>query len=305
MNIEQLIHIVEVSKTRSITSAAQNLHISISAISQSISNLEKEFGTKIFERSRQGTIPTDKGKKIIKNSNEVLIQLQKLKEEAQIDASLIHGKLKIATIPGFMKYLIKSMISFNTAYPNVSFEIIETGTPDIIEKIQQNKIDMGFVAVYGDILNKGTDLSFEVWMEGKIKVYVSKNSPLAFQDTISPQELLNQTAVYYNGDQSFIDDFFESYGPLNILFSSNNTEELIKAGVEGTALGFASDFTMINDPHYINGDLVAIELVNHHSTKSSSGWIYSNTKHFSNTANIFLEYIKNDFPKHHSCLDAI
>lgn len=44
MNIEKLEYLVEVVKTGSISAAAQNLHVTVSAISQAISSLESEWG---------------------------------------------------------------------------------------------------------------------------------------------------------------------------------------------------------------------------------------------------------------------
>ncbi|XRG79382.1 LysR family transcriptional regulator [Rossellomorea sp. GAMAL-10_SWC] len=53
MNLDHLAYIVDVSKTKSLSMSAKNLHISVSAISQAINNLEEEFGFKIFTRLRQ------------------------------------------------------------------------------------------------------------------------------------------------------------------------------------------------------------------------------------------------------------
>lgn len=66
MHLEQLKYIVEVAKTRSISIAAQNLHVSQSTISKAITNLEQELSIHLFTRSRLGAQPTTEGKNIIK-----------------------------------------------------------------------------------------------------------------------------------------------------------------------------------------------------------------------------------------------
>lgn len=60
MNLEQLVYILEVYKAGSISNAAKNCHVTIPAISQAISLLEKELNTQIFKRSRTGSIPPKK-----------------------------------------------------------------------------------------------------------------------------------------------------------------------------------------------------------------------------------------------------
>ena len=54
MNLEQLEYVVEIAKTQSFSAASEHLHVTQSAISQSIHRLEKELGLILFERSRQG-----------------------------------------------------------------------------------------------------------------------------------------------------------------------------------------------------------------------------------------------------------
>ena len=67
MNYEKLRYIVEVATSGSIKQASKNLYVTESAISQSISSIEKEIGVKIFTRSRgQDTSLTDEGKKLSK-----------------------------------------------------------------------------------------------------------------------------------------------------------------------------------------------------------------------------------------------
>lgn len=44
MNLEQLEYIVETAKTGSLTKAAQNCNVTLSAVSQAVSSLEAEFG---------------------------------------------------------------------------------------------------------------------------------------------------------------------------------------------------------------------------------------------------------------------
>lgn len=297
MNIEQLTYIVEVARTGSITVASENLHISISAISQSISNLEKEFGTQIFIRSRQGSVLTYKGKRVVKMAHDILISLEKLKEEAQADTTLVHGKLKIATVPGLVPHLITPLYALNAPYPNIKFELVEKGTINIITDVQQHKVDLGLITVYGNLIDKYNDLIFHPINEGKMKVYVSKNSLLASHKTITPQELLNQNLVCYGGEHFkwFIDDFFSKYSPIKILFSSNQTEGILKAILDGLAISFAPDFSFKNHPYVLNGDIVAIELINHDIVNVSAGWITSKTKHLSNSASIFVDYLKFDF----------
>jgi DNA-binding transcriptional LysR family regulator len=201
MHIEQLEYIVKVAETGSISKAAQILHVSQSGISQSITKLEDELGVKIFNRYRRlGAVPTNEGKTLIKKAYKVLMRLQDFKEEAQTYNTVVSGNLKLSSIPGFMLFLLEPLSSFKNAYPNVNIEISEKGTQHIIEHVQNNQIDIGLITIYEDLLKKSEDLIFDVILEGKMMVYVGKASPLALYKSITPQQLMTQTVILYNGD---------------------------------------------------------------------------------------------------------
>lgn len=294
MKLEQLCYIVEVAKSGSITIAAQNLYVSISAISQSISSLEEELGTKIFLRSRQGTELTQKGHQIVAMAQDILVKLEKLKEEAREDSALSRIKLKVALIPDLTEKFIVPLQSLKARYPNVEFDFKEMESKDIITAVQQHKMDLGLIVDYQEQNKKTKDLIFEPLIEGSIQLYAGKNSSLGSKKKITPQELLDQDLVFYDGEpiNMFVESLTSKYGAINILFSSNQTEILIKTVRDGVAISFAIDSIYKNHPSIFKGDIVPIELINHDSVKVSVGWLSSKTKHFSSTSKRVLEYLK-------------
>lgn len=293
MHIEQLEYIVKVAETGSISIAAEKLHISQSGISQSITRLEDELGIKLFKRNRRlGAVPTNEGKTLIKKAYEVLIRLQEFKEEAQSFTSVTSGNLKLSSIPGFMLFLLEPLSSFKNAFPNVNIEISEKSTQHIIEHVENNQIDIGLITIYEEIIKKRDDLRFEVILEGEMKVYVSKTSPLALTKSISPQQLMSQNVILYNGDyvKRFANDLMSHFGPMNILFTSDNTEVIKKAILEGLGVSFGPDFSHKNDPLVVSGEIVPIDIINYEQEKIGVGWVRSENNHFSINTKKFLEH---------------
>lgn len=62
MRITSLAYFYEVAQLKSISKVSGNLHISQSALSHQLSNLEKELNAKLFERSNKGLALTQKDK---------------------------------------------------------------------------------------------------------------------------------------------------------------------------------------------------------------------------------------------------
>jgi DNA-binding transcriptional LysR family regulator len=300
MNIEQLLYIVEVAKYNSLSIAAQNLHVTQSTISQSITNFEKELGIKILKRSRgHGAVPTDEGRIILKLAYEVQKKLEEIKETANLMNSTEVGDLKISSLPGLMTFLVKAISAFRHDYPHVNLEVTEKSGNAVIEDVRQHKIDFGLITYSSDLSVNMEGIAFEAFIEGKQKVYVSKHSPLAFLGTVTPNDILDQTLVTYKGElmQYFVQDFFKRYKPLKILFTSNNMAGVLQAINENLAITFAPDFVMKNYPSVINGDIIPVDMVNHSTVNISLGLVRSENKHLSTFANKYIHFLKSEIIK--------
>ncbi|GAB0167966.1 LysR family transcriptional regulator [Lysinibacillus sp. CTST325] len=300
MHLEQLKYIVEVAKTRSISVAAQNLHVSQSTISKAITSLEQELSIQLFTRSRLGALPTAEGKNILKKAYEIVIKLEEIQEEAHEQASLINGELNLSASPSFfLPILLGTLTNFKKDYPTFRILMTEKKSPNIIEDVIQGRIDIGLAMLDEIDWNAHEELIFEALLEGKIMVCVSKHSPFAFSDYITPEELINETIVMYDGViwKDSISLFMNKYGPMNILFTSNNTEVIKKAVADGLAISFLMDIAL-KDDHYVNsGDIIPIPLINFESHQRSFGWVRSKKKHFSLAAREFLKYLKFNISK--------
>ena len=146
MNFEQLVYVKKIYEVESIIHAAQALHISQSAMSQSIANLEIELGYKLFERSRKGTFPTEVGKRLIPFIIDILDARDDLAGEIDALNSKLTGSLKIATIPTlFNKIIPKALSAFKNDYPHIEIEVIESDRANIITMVNNNEVDIGLV----------------------------------------------------------------------------------------------------------------------------------------------------------------
>lgn len=68
MTIQQLQYVLEVKRAGSITQAAKNLFVTQSSVSCAIAALEKELGIHIFQRSWQGVVPTEDGRRVLEHA---------------------------------------------------------------------------------------------------------------------------------------------------------------------------------------------------------------------------------------------
>ncbi|MEN1966695.1 LysR family transcriptional regulator [Lentibacillus sp. N15] len=287
MNIEQLKYIVEVAKVGSLSIASEKLHITQSAISQSISHLEGELNVKIFNRSRMGATPTDRGNKIIIKALETLGKLEELKMEADPNPDLVGGKLRLGTIPSPLMYLPKTLSSYKNDYPNMQIEIFEKASQEIIDDIKEDKLDIGLIGLSREGKERRDEnITLEVILRGKMIVAASKHSSIALFKSMRPEEIRKHSLVIYNDDRmwEFIDDLASRFGPVDILFSTNNMDAIRNAIMEDLAITIAPDYTIKNDPYVVSGEGVPIDIVNLEQDYPGMALVWS--KKPSNTAMI-------------------
>jgi len=123
---------------------AKKLNLSQSAISLSIKSLENKLGVKLFDRI---------GKKLLLNSNGQLFKSETYKHFLALQESQnifknqeISGTLKISASKTTGNYFLpKIFFEFLSKYPKVKFEKTIENSTDIIQKVLNGEIDIGFI----------------------------------------------------------------------------------------------------------------------------------------------------------------
>jgi len=299
MNFEQLEYLKEVLETKSMSIAAKNLHVTQSAISQSISLLEKEFGVQLFKRSRNGTIPTEEGKNILTKVLEILKKTEELKEEVQSLTSTFNGEIKIATVPSiFMTYLPKALFKFKKDFPQIKVTIIEMENNEVIEEVNHNRVDLGLIlfnAVEHRFLEHIAFHSLD--SQGTFNVIVPKDSVLALNKELQLMDIREHPFVIYgkNFYNHLIEDFEKEFGPLNIIFKSTNSEVIKKSVSEGIGISLFSTLMLIDDPYIESGRIISIPLTGFPlNFNLIFGGIYSKNRSQSRLIKKFLEYFEGE-----------
>lgn len=294
MHLEQLEYVIEVAKQGAISKAATNLHVSHSAISQAIANLESELGLVIFNRSRSGSICTEDGKTVVKLSYEIMNKITELKELGHKSTSL-KGDLKIsASSIFFSTFLPEVLYSFKQDYPHVQIEINENDTDKIIESMKNNQFDVGLILGADETLKEEEPrLTYKTLLQSKLMVCVSKHSTLAYNKVVSPEELLQQSLVIRNEkfSKTFWENLFSTHGKGNVLFYSNNQDVIKNIIANNIAVGIFTEFWIKNDPLVLNGEIVPIPYFDNKFAATYLICIQTKNKHLSMIETEFLKCI--------------
>ncbi|WP_193224364.1 LysR family transcriptional regulator [Bacillus sp. B1-b2] len=291
--MEQLKYIVEIANTGSLKEAAENLHITLPALSQSIKNLEKELNILLFHRSRRGTIPTEEGQKLVEKANGVLVKLQEFIDEAEEYTDTMNGEIKVATYPGPMEILVHLIADIKRDYPNIKASIYENSTEYIIGKVLEGEVDVGFITYTEKEEKMYPNLFFKKLIEGHMVAAVNKNSTLAKYSLITEELLKNQPVVLYN--DIYIEDFIKGFTtkPFEILFTTNNVDTIRHALENNTAINIGFDYAFKTDASLSRSEqFIVINFAPPHYKTYSFGYIYNANNGLSRIIREFLKRIQ-------------
>ncbi|MGB1239017.1 MAG: LysR family transcriptional regulator [Pseudomonadales bacterium] len=134
-NIHSVQSFVCAAKHASFTQAAVELHLTQSAISRQIKELENQLGVALFERVRQRVVLTDSGSRFLEDAQQILHAT----EQAMLHTMSIAGAsstLNIAALPTFTsRWLIPRLSGYIKAHPNTALSFSSKTEPfDFSEK---------------------------------------------------------------------------------------------------------------------------------------------------------------------------
>ena len=116
----------------SITDAADDLHITPSAVSQQLKKLEKELKTILFTRLHKRLVPTQSGKRLFDLVAPIIKDLQQGLNSLADDRREPTGLLKIGAPMEFGSIYLPYVIStFRNSFDKVTFEL-ELGRPSAL-----------------------------------------------------------------------------------------------------------------------------------------------------------------------------
>ncbi len=291
MNIEHLKYIVEISKEESITKAAKNLHISASAVSQALKELEKKLDLKLFSRLKMKTVSTEVGKEVITQAKKVLYEYEILEEKIAIQHDTNQVNLKIASGPGLIYLINEAIINFKKDFPSIDVHVYEYDPGQILNNLPMIQPDIAFLFSKEDALKEDKDIRYQHLATTKYCVLVGKQSQLYNFKEILPNDLNNQKFVLYNS-HAFVEHCRKIVNNLSIQFISNNTDSIREAVKNDLGVTICRDVTLKNHPDTLAGKIKAIPL-NSPTYISDELWtVYPKSKPLSKTSKMFIKYIQ-------------
>ena len=136
-----------VARQGSFNKAAQQLHLTPSAISHAIAVMEEELGFALFNRGKSGVTMTSYGASLYPAIRAVLNSDEALKQSIARLNGLEKGKVKLGTFNSVCAYLLPDLLkSFKAKFPQIEVEVYQGTYDDVKEWLRSGQVDIGFLA---------------------------------------------------------------------------------------------------------------------------------------------------------------
>jgi len=147
MQIESLKVFCDLAETKSFTKAAQINSVTQSAVSQTISALERKFNSLLIERSKKNFRLTPEGDVFYDYSKRILQTCDALQSRLQEIDGVVSGNIRVATIYSIGLHVLPPYVKrFLKSHPSVNVHVEYRRDDQVYEHVLGNVVDLGLVA---------------------------------------------------------------------------------------------------------------------------------------------------------------
>ncbi len=176
MDLVLIRSLIAVADAGSITEAAEQVHVSQSALSRRLQQLETDLGTRLLVRGRHGVELTDLGRQVLEAGRSIVARYDAVRRSIVEQQNLERGIVRIgggATVTSFM--LPAAIASFQSRYPGIRFHVKEAGSSEIAASVASGELELGILT----LPLAGRDLETEVLVSDRIVLVSRSDHPLA------------------------------------------------------------------------------------------------------------------------------
>jgi DNA-binding transcriptional LysR family regulator len=246
ITLRQLEIFIAVAETQQVTRASTRLHLTQSAVSMALSELQNQLGGVLFERRGRNLLINDRGRYLLPLCKSILCQVDNIESVMAEDSGSLAGNLQLVASPTIGNYVLPYLIGiFRQLHPAVNLNMLVCNTRQAEELIVEGKADLGFVeGEIGNDLVKAMD-----WLQDELVVIASPSQEVAHKAVFRvPENLDDCEWIMPEKDSGTIQIFKKRLGPhangLRVAMELGHAEAIKKAVEAGAGVACLSKLSV-------------------------------------------------------------
>ena len=211
MELHQIYYVLKVAEFLHFTKAAEALSIAQPSLSQQITKLENELGTKLFLRKTRSVELTPAGKDFIVHAKKISGEIKNLNQTMSKYTQPEIKNINIGMITVSRLGVPNIVNAFQNEFPNIKANLSEShGCYELVKELINDQIDVAFFIPTTDVY-KNPNFYFKTLIKGNICVILNKNHPLATKESVSIFEIAQENSVSTLKTYSIFEDVTHAF----------------------------------------------------------------------------------------------
>ncbi|MFB9868507.1 LysR substrate-binding domain-containing protein [Vreelandella sulfidaeris] len=149
INLRQIEAFRAVMIHKTVTRAAQTLHVSQPAVSRLINDLEYYVGFSLFQRSKGRLIPTPEALALYEDVDRAFVGLDKITGTAKEIREFRTGRLFLSCMPALALSALPPIIhSFSSRHPGITISLQAHSSQRVLEWVATQQCDAGLIGMH-------------------------------------------------------------------------------------------------------------------------------------------------------------
>lgn len=193
MEFKQLRTFVEVARQGGFTQAAHLLHISQSAVSKQVAQLEQNLGTPLFDRLGSQVRLTAAGNVVLQRAEGMLRLHNELLSELDDLSQLTRGELRVGLpLLGSNTLFASLFAEYRRRYPNIQVQLLEGGSMHIEQAVMSGELELG-----GSLTPKNPLFGYQPFCDEPLDALLPEDHPLAQDGSVRLERLADTPFLLY------------------------------------------------------------------------------------------------------------
>lgn len=294
MDFKQIEAFINVAKFKSFSKAANSSFLSQPAISSHIASLEKELSVQLFDRTSKEVLLTPAGESFLKYALDILNTRDKAIFNLANFNEKVSGKLRLSASTTPCNTIVPSLIKeFHKEHPDVSFDVTEQSSGQVIESITKFDCELGLV---GELVNDEKIKSYNIIDDDLV---IISPPQFNFPDTIDIDFLFKYKFILREQGSATRKTFEEAlkkqgidFSNIDVHFEVNNLDTLYQFVKSGLGVSIVSKHVLRD---YISLGLIKESTIKKLSLKRYIYLVTSSKRTLTPTAKAFFNLCRNHY----------
>lgn len=176
----------------SLTQGGRTMHLALASVSERVAGMESALGAPLLERNRRGVRATAAGEALVRHARSILGQVEQMRGELRTYATGLKGRIRLlSNTAAMVAFLPSQLCRFLTTHPDLSIDLEERPSVDIVQALVDRRADLGVVADTADLGMLQTHLI----AHDQLVVVASHAHRLARESSVAFADVLDEPIV--------------------------------------------------------------------------------------------------------------